>query len=248
MNFHVVIPARRASERLPGKPLLLIAGEPMVVHVWRNANLSGAAEVIVATDDDEVAAAARTAGAVAMLTRSDHASGSDRIAEVCEARGWAADEIVINVQGDEPLLPPALIGQVAALLAAEPAAAMATLAMPIADAADIDNPNVVKVVVDGAGRALYFSRAAVPHLRDPDDPGQRGLYRRHIGIYAYRVAALRALVRSAPVPLERAERLEQLRALHLGLTILVADAAESPGHGVDTPADLERVRSLLERN
>lgn len=248
--FRVVIPARHASTRLPGKPLLMLAGEPMILHVHRLALRSGAAEVIVATDDERIRLACSAAGAAVEMTAERHVSGTDRIAEVAQRRGWADGDIVVNVQGDEPLLPSALIGQAAALLAASPAASIATLATPIASESDYLDPNVVKVVARADGIALYFSRAPVPWDRDgfASRPPAAGLHRgarRHLGIYAYRVAALRQLAAAPPAALEQRERLEQLRALAMGLSIAVADAVEVPGPGVDTPEDLVRVEALL---
>jgi 3-deoxy-manno-octulosonate cytidylyltransferase (CMP-KDO synthetase) len=248
--FRVVIPARHASTRLPGKPLLLLAGVPMILHVHRLALRSGAAEVIVATDDVRIQSACSAAGAAVEMTAESHASGTDRIAEVASRRGWADDDIVVNVQGDEPLLPPALIGQAAALLAASPAASIATLATPIASESDYLDPNVVKVVAREDGIALYFSRAPVPWDRDgfasrpPGAERHRGA-RRHLGIYAYRVTALRRLAAAPPAALEQRERLEQLRALAMGLSIAVADAVEVPGPGVDTLEDVARVEVQL---
>jgi len=248
--FRVVIPARHASTRLPGKPLRAIAGEPMILHVHRLALRAGAAEVIVATDDERIRAACHAAGAAVEMTAESHASGTDRIAEVAARRGWAAQDVVVNVQGDEPLLPPALVGQAAALLAATPAASIATLATPIHAEADYLDPNVVKVVCRTDGIALYFSRAPVPWDRDgfaavPPGTGRHVGERRHLGLYAYRVDALRRLAAAAPGALEQRERLEQLRALAMGITIVVADAVELPGPGVDTPEDLARVEALL---
>jgi 3-deoxy-manno-octulosonate cytidylyltransferase (CMP-KDO synthetase) len=247
--FRVVIPARHASTRLPGKPLALLAGEPMILRVHRIARASGADEVIVATDDARIRAACEAAGAAVEMTAAHHASGTDRIAEVAERRGWAAGDIVVNVQGDEPMLPPALIGQAAALLAATPSAAIATLATPIASESEYQDPNVVKVTARPDGTALYFSRAPIPWNRDaPGRPGGgagHGDARRHLGLYAYRVAALKALAAASPAALELRERLEQLRALSLGLGIVVADAVEAPGPGVDTAEDLARADALL---
>jgi 3-deoxy-manno-octulosonate cytidylyltransferase (CMP-KDO synthetase) len=248
--FRVVIPARHASTRLSGKPLALLAGEPMILHVLRIARRSDAAEVIVATDDERIRAACAAAGATAEMTSPMHASGTDRIAEIAARRGWADDEIVVNVQGDEPLLPHSLIAQAASLLAANPAAAIATLATPIASDAEYLDPNVVKVVARADGMALYFSRAPIPWDRDGSaaSPSSRERHlgaRRHIGLYAYRVSALRALAAAPATALELRERLEQLRALSIGLSIAVADAAESPGPGVDTPEDLARVDALM---
>jgi 3-deoxy-manno-octulosonate cytidylyltransferase (CMP-KDO synthetase) len=248
--FRAVIPARHASTRLPGKPLALIAGTPMLLHVHRLAVRSGAAEVIVATDDERIRAACASAGANVEMTSGAHDSGTDRIAEVAARRRWAAADIVVNVQGDEPLLPPALVAQAAGLLAATPAAAIATLAAPIATEAEYLDPNVVKVVARPDGMALYFSRAPIPWDRDgaasPHAAGgrHRGA-RRHLGLYAYRVSALHALAAAAPAALERRERLEQLRALSLGMQVVVADAVEAPGPGVDTPEDLARVEAIL---
>lgn len=250
--FRVVIPARHASTRLPGKPLSLIAGEPLILHVHRLALRSGAAEVIVATDDERIHSVCAGAGALVEMTSAGHASGTDRIAEIAARRGWTGDAIVVNVQGDEPLLPPALIGQVASLLAANPTAAIATLATPIATEAEYLDPNVVKVVTRADGMALYFSRAPIPWDRDgmASEPASgerhRGA-RRHLGLYGYRVSALQRLAAAPAAPLERRERLEQLRALSIGLSIVVADAAEAPGPGVDTREDLARVDAILRR-
>jgi len=249
--FRVVIPARHASTRLPGKPLLAIAGVPMILHVHDFSLRSVASEVIVATDDARIHDACRAAGAAVEMTGAHHASGTDRIAEVAKRRGWAGDDIVVNVQGDEPLLPPALIGQVAGLLAATPGASIATLATPIESDADYRNPNVVKVVSRPDGMALYFSRAPIPWDRDgatesPAGVGRHHGSRRHLGLYAYRVGALLALAGTAPAEVERRERLEQLRALAMGLAIVVADADVLPGPGVDTPEDLARAEALLQ--
>jgi 3-deoxy-manno-octulosonate cytidylyltransferase (CMP-KDO synthetase) len=250
--FRVVIPARHASTRLPGKPLALIGGMPMIRHVHGIATRSGASEVIVATDDERIRAVCEGFGATVEMTDAGHASGTDRIAEVAARRRWAGDEIVVNVQGDEPMLPPALIGQAAALLAATPAAAIATLATPIGSEAEYFDSNVVKLVARADGLALYFSRAPIPWDRDgavatpPSGERHRGA-RRHLGIYAYRVAALATLAAAPPAALELRERLEQLRALSMGLGIAVADALEPPGPGVDTPEDLARVDALLRR-
>ncbi len=248
--FRVVIPARHASARLPGKPLALLAGTPMVLHVHRLAVRSGAVEVIVATDDERIRATCAAAGAAVEMTSAQHRSGTDRIAEIAGRRGWKADDIVLNVQGDEPLLPPALIARAAALLADNPRAAIATLATPIGTERDYFDPNVVKVVTRADGMALYFSRAPVPWDRDgsdavPASPERHRGARRHIGLYAYRVSALVALAAAPASTLELRERLEQLRALDLGLPILVEDAADAPGPGVDTAEDLARVDALL---
>ncbi|MGH8131166.1 MAG: 3-deoxy-manno-octulosonate cytidylyltransferase [Steroidobacteraceae bacterium] len=248
--FRVAIPARHASTRLPGKPLALLAGTPMILHVHRLAQRSGASEVVVATDDERIRQVCAAAGVDVEMTARRHPSGTDRIAELAGRRGWADDAIVVNVQGDEPLLPPALIGQAASLLAASPTAAIATLATPVATLEEYLDPNVVKVVAREDGPALYFSRAPIPWNRVGAVPipasatRHRGA-RRHLGIYAYRVSALRAMAATPATPLERRERLEQLRALEMGLIIVVADAAERPGPGVDTQDDLARVESLM---
>ncbi|WDH55070.1 3-deoxy-manno-octulosonate cytidylyltransferase [Pseudomonas chlororaphis] len=249
--FTVVIPARFASTRLPGKPLHLIAGKPMIQHVWEQACKSGAQRVVVATDDARIVEACQGFGAEAVLTRQDHNSGTDRLAEVASQLGLDADAIVVNVQGDEPLIPPAVIDQVAANLAAHTEASMATLAEPIEDVETLFNPNVVKVVSDINGLALTFSRATLPWARDAFAKNRDLLpegvpYRRHIGIYAYRAGFLHDFVNWGPCWLENTESLEQLRALWHGVRIHVADALEAPPGGVDTAEDLERVRRLLE--
>lgn len=241
--FRVVVPARFASTRLPGKPLRTIAGRPMVEHVWRRARDSGAAEVVIATDDARIESACREFGADVAMTSAEHPSGTDRLAEVARARGWHAGDVVVNVQGDEPLLPSANVAQVAALLAGDAGADLATLATPIAALHEFLDPNVVKVVADGRGRALYFSRAPIPWVRDaaPAGVASQSSYAgalRHLGIYAYRCAALLRMAALPPSPLEQAERLEQLRALENGMNIRVAVAVEVPGPGVDTEADL----------
>ncbi|MFI8373354.1 3-deoxy-manno-octulosonate cytidylyltransferase [Pseudomonas helleri] len=249
--FTVVIPSRFASTRLPGKPLQMIAGKPMVQHVWEQACKSSAQQVVVATDDQRIVDACNAFGAHVVLTRADHESGTDRLAEVATQLGLASDAIVVNVQGDEPMIPPQVIDQVAANLAAHPEARMATLAEPIEDAQTLFNPNVVKVVSDINGLALTFSRATLPWARDdfalhPDTLPAGVPYRRHIGIYAYRAGFLHDFVSWGPCWLENTERLEQLRALWHGVRIHVADVLEAPPAGVDTPEDLERVRRLLE--
>jgi len=248
--FRAVIPARYASTRLPGKPLADIGGKPMVVRVVEAALKCGACEVWVATDDQRVADAVVAHGHRVAMTRADHVSGTDRIAEVAEAFGWLDDDIVVNVQGDEPLLDPALVAGVAQALAADPQAAMATAAHAIVDAGEFMNPNVVKVVTDLAGRALYFSRAPIPWPRDAFASDRATLpaglgARRHIGLYAYRVSFLRRYGQLAPAPLEQFESLEQLRALWHGFHIRVIDCLHAPAAGVDTPEDLERVRQAF---
>ncbi|MEH6564548.1 MAG: 3-deoxy-manno-octulosonate cytidylyltransferase [Halopseudomonas sp.] len=248
--FHVIIPARYASTRLPGKPLQLIAGKPMVQHVWEQARKSSALSVTVATDDQRIVDACQAFGAQVLLTREDHPSGTDRLQEVVSALGLPADACVVNVQGDEPLIPPAVIDQVAGNLLAHPEAGMATLCEPIADAETLFNPNAVKVVCDHQGFALYFSRAPMPWCRDAFAAGPGPLpagipFNRHIGIYAYKVGFLHDYVTWPASPLEIAESLEQLRALWFGTRIHVATACELLPAGVDTQADLDRVRALL---
>ena len=249
-GFTVLIPARMASSRLPDKPLADIAGLPMVVRVARQAGLSGAARTVVATDDARIQAACQDHGVPALLTRPDHASGSDRLAEACEQLGLDGDAVVVNVQGDEPLIDPALINAVAALLQAHPGASMGTAAHAIGNLDDYANPNVVKVVLDAQGLALTFSRAPLPWWRDgfaggitqlPTQPAPL----RHIGLYGYRAGFLRGFPALPPAPLEQCEALEQLRVLWHGHRIAVHVAAEAPGPGVDTPQDLARVRDLF---
>src|SRR6266702_4866375 len=248
--FRVVIPDRYASVRLPGKVLLGIAGKPMIQWVYERARASRAGEVLIATDDLLIVSAAHSFGAQTIMTAPTHRSGTDRIAEVARLQGWADSDIVVNVQGDEPLIPAALIDQVALLLESNPGAQIATLATPIASLAEFMDPNAVKVVADGEGRALYFSRAPIPWDRDGATAGvvsQKSFAgaRRHVGIYGYRVGGLRRLAALEPSPLEQQERLEQLRALENGLEIRVADSVEPPGPDVNTAADLERVSALL---
>lgn len=247
MSFRVVIPARYASTRLPGKPLADIGGVPMIVRVAEAAGRSRAAEICIATDDARVFDAVVAHGHLACLTRADHSSGTERLAEVVQARRWHDDDIVVNVQGDEPLIDPALIDQLAGALARDDEVLMATAAHRLGSAEEFFNPNVVKVVCDASGHALYFSRAPIPYARDafaatqarlPEDLGAL----RHIGIYAYRAGFLRRFVHLHPSPLEGIESLEQLRALWHGYPIRVILAESAPAAGVDTPEDLERVR------
>ena len=248
-GFHVLIPARLASTRLPDKPLADIAGVPMVVRVAQRAAQAGALQVVVAADDARIIDACGRHGIRALLTRTDHPSGSDRLAEACTLLGLDGDEIVVNVQGDEPLIDPALVRACADLLRERPECAMSTAAHPIAAVADFTNPNVVKVVVDAAGRALYFTRAPVPWWRDAYAAGVQALPEppplRHIGLYGYRAGFLRRFPALAPAPLERTEALEQLRVLWHGERIAVHVTADAPGPGVDTPDDLARVRAAL---
>ncbi|ATE60583.1 3-deoxy-manno-octulosonate cytidylyltransferase [Thauera sinica] len=248
--FRIVIPARYASTRLPAKPLADIGGKPMIVRVLERVRAAGADEVWVATDHEAVRAAVEAAGGSAVMTRADHPSGTDRLAEVAGALGWRDDDIVVNVQGDEPLIDPGVVREVAQALAADGEAAIATAAHPLRDAADAFNPNVVKVVCDAAQRALYFSRAPIPWARDAwaqaRDALPAGLpMLRHVGLYAYRVAFLRRYAGLAPSPLERWEALEQLRALWHGHRIRVLELAHAPAAGVDTAEDLERVRAAF---
>jgi 3-deoxy-manno-octulosonate cytidylyltransferase (CMP-KDO synthetase) len=254
MTFRVVIPARYPSTRLPGKPLRMLAGKPMVQHVYERACASGAAEVIVATDDDRVVQACLAFGAPVLMTDPNHPSGTDRLAEVAALCGWKDEQIVVNVQGDEPLIDPALIDAVATLLQQHPDASMSTAAHAMDDPADVRNPNVVKVVTDARGLALYFSRAPIPWWRDGYGAGSEGITRlpqpqplRHIGIYGYRAGFLKAFPALPPSPLEHIESLEQLRALWHGHRIAVHVADRAPGPGVDTPEDLARVRAIFER-
>lgn len=248
-GFVVLIPARLASTRLPNKPLADLGGKPMVVRVAEQASRSGARQVVVACDDVQIAQACADHGVSAVLTRPDHASGSDRLAEACEHLGLADDEVVVNVQGDEPLIDPTLVADCAALLWQRPACQVATAAHAIEDVADFANPNVVKVVADRHGRALYFSRAPIPWWRDGSQPGQPGLPQpaplRHIGLYAYRAGYLRRFPALEPAPLEQTEALEQLRVLWHGDCIALHIAAAAPAPGVDTPEDLARVRRFF---
>ncbi len=247
--FHVIIPARYDSVRLPGKPLLDIAGKPMVAHVVDAALSSGAASVTVATDDARVESAVRQWGGEAVLTASSHQSGSDRIAEACAILDLPGDAVVVNVQGDEPLIPSALIRQVAALLVGAGDADMATLCTPMEDAEEYADPSAVKVVMDRSGRAIYFSRAQIPWKRE-DGTAVNALdawrkAHRHLGIYAYRSGYIQEFSARGPCELESLERLEQLRTLGYGESIACAVAEVVPPPGVDTPADLERVREIL---
>ncbi|RYZ04769.1 MAG: 3-deoxy-manno-octulosonate cytidylyltransferase [Myxococcales bacterium] len=253
VEFGVIIPARFASTRLPGKPLASLGGKPMVVRVMELATRAGATFVVVATDDERVAEAVTSAGGDAVLTSSEHETGTDRLAEVARRLHLDPETIVVNLQGDEPALPPELLARAAQTLSADPDAGLATLATPIKELRELTDPNVVKVVLDQGHRALYFSRAPIPWSRDGNPLEQDGTSRpeetflRHIGVYAYRVSTLLSLSQARPAPLELAERLEQLRALWLGMKIQVALVPELPAGGVDTEADLIRVRALFEK-
>ena len=250
MQYNVLIPARMASTRLPDKPLADIAGRPMVVRVAERVRQTAAGRIVVATDSEAIAQACHEHGVEAVLTRADHPSGSDRLAEACELLGFDDREIVVNVQGDEPLIEPALVDAVAALLAARPEAAMSTAAHAIDQVAEFMNPNVVKVVIDAQGLALYFSRAPIPWWRDGFAAGVHSLSTprplRHIGIYGYRVGFLRLFPTLPQAPVEIGEALEQLRALWHGHRIAVHVSDVAPGPGVDTPEDLARVRAVFE--
>jgi 3-deoxy-manno-octulosonate cytidylyltransferase (CMP-KDO synthetase) len=251
VRFHVVIPARYASTRLPGKPLLDIGGKSMVQRVVERACASNAAEVLVATDDARIAAAVydprRPGQPIAVLTNPDLPSGTDRVAAVAESRGWSDDTVVVNVQGDEPFLPEVLIAQAAGLLERDPTFGIATLATPLASLEEFLDPNVVKVVAALDGAALYFSRAPIPWVRDGAGAGLSSQTEfagalRHVGLYAYRVGVLKRITRLPPSGLELREKLEQLRALENGVRIAVGCCVEPPAPGVDTAADLERAR------
>lgn len=251
MSFHVIIPARYASTRLPGKPLLLIGDKPMLQHVYERALACGAASVVVATDDSRIADAVAKFGGKVCLTAAHHQSGTERLAETAQQLQLPDDAVVVNLQGDEPLMPPELLHQVAALLQGDHGADMATLCSRIHTAAELFDPHVVKVISDRQGKALYFSRAVIPWDRDAfavttEELPAAAVHFRHLGIYAYRVGYLKRYVTLEPCELERMESLEQLRVLWHGGAIQVAEASHVPGPGVDTAADLQRVRELLE--
>ncbi|MBV2234446.1 MAG: 3-deoxy-manno-octulosonate cytidylyltransferase [Sterolibacterium sp.] len=250
--MRIVIPARYASTRLPGKPLADIAGKPMIVRVAEAVQSCRHDGIWIATDHEAVRAAVSAHGHAAVMTRDDHLSGTDRIAEVAAQLGWRDDEIVVNVQGDEPLIDPALVDTVADALREDPNAAIATAAHAIDEAADFFNPNVVKVITDATGRALYFSRAPIPWARDAFAADRTRLpvglcAQRHVGLYAYRVSFLRRYGQLAPAPLEQLEALEQLRALWHGHAIRVISCGQVPAAGVDTPEDLARVRAVFDQ-
>ena len=238
-SFNVVVPARYESSRLPGKPLADIAGKPMIQHVYERALKSGADQVVVATDDQRIIDVVESFSGVACLTASTHLSGSDRIVEAIELQGWPDDTVIVNVQGDEPMIQPELIQKVAADLIAHPEAGISTLCTSIENADDITNENVVKLVQDGQGYALYFSRAAIPHA------GSSKIMKRHVGIYAYRASFLKWFTTLGACELEETESLEQLRALYHGAKIHVVEVDAVHGHGVDTEEDLQRVRELM---
>ena len=246
--FHVVIPARYAATRLPGKPLLLIGGRPLIQHVWQQAQASGARSVVIATDDARILTAAHSFGAECVMTAANHQSGTDRIAEVARARGLLPEDIVVNLQGDEPLMPPEVIRQVAQSLESSPAAGISTALAPVHSLSEFLDPNCVKALRAQDGRALYFSRAPVPWPRDSTQDERPASYAgawRHIGIYAYRVRSLLQFAAWPPSTLETTEKLEQLRALERGMQIQTVILQQTPPGGVDTPQDLARVREAL---
>jgi len=248
-HYHIVIPARMASQRLPGKPLIPIAGRPLIEHVYRRACEASAQSVVIATDSEEIRDAAAGFGAEAVMTSADHESGSDRIAECIDIRGWPDDALVVNLQGDEPLMPPACLVQAAGLLENSGDADVASLYWPIGTPAEVEDPNVVKVVIGRNGEALYFSRSVIPYPRNSADVGEAmghgARWKRHIGLYAYRAGALRAFTRLRPSELESSEKLEQLRFLESGRRIVMAQASQFIPAGVDTTEDLERVSHLM---
>lgn len=243
-SFRILIPARMGSTRLPGKALADLGGQPMIVRVFEQAQRSAAQSVHVATDDESIAKAVEAAGGDVVMTSTSHQSGTERLAEAVASLGWADDERVVNVQGDEPAMPVACMAQVAALLSAHPEAAMATLSTPLESMGEWHDPNVVKLLMSRTGRVMVFSRAAIPHVRAPIDGGSQAwqLAARHIGLYAYRVSALRAWPALPPSALAEAESLEQLRAMEAGWTVVAATAIEPVPAGVDSPDDLSRAR------
>ena len=248
--YHIVIPARFASERLPGKVLLDLAGCSLLQRVWQRARESSAESIVIATDDETIVSVAEGFGAQVVLTSPDHQSGSDRIAECAAILGWPDEHLVVNLQGDEPLMPPACLDQVAAVLDERPDCEVASLYWPITEASEVVNPNAVKVVTDSKGRAMYFSRSPIPFARSfasVTEAIKSGIeWKRHLGLYAYRLEALRRYTSCSPTPLEKSERLEQLRIMEQGGRIAMARACEFIPAGIDTPEDLHRVRCLIE--
>jgi len=251
LAYKIVIPARYQSTRLPGKPLLPLLGKPMIQHVFERAQACEADEIVVATDDERIAQSARAFGADVCLTRSDHPSGTERIAEVVAQRGWSEETLIVNVQGDEPLIPAELVLQIAHQLNNHTSAGMATVATPVLSAEELFDPNAVKVVRDDQGFALYFSRAPIPwdrdHFAQDRETLPKATYLRHIGLYGYRVAFLQKYIQWPPSPIEAVESLEQLRVLYYGEKIHVSTIAEAPGHGVDTAEDVPKVEAALRR-
>ena len=244
-DFKIVIPVRYDSTRFPGKAMVDIGGMPMIQHVFECAQKTEASEVIIATDTPRIGMAAEKFGAKVCMTDSEHQSGTDRIAEVVDKMAWDDDIVVVNLQGDEPLMPAATINQVASNLLNNTDADCATLYANIDNQEDIEDPNVVKVVNDKNGMALYFSRSAIPHRRDMEDGADPVIFKRHIGLYAYRAGTLRAYKNLEECRLESTEKLEQLRILYNGMKIHIDEAIELPGHGVDTPEDLEKVKAQI---
>ena len=249
-DYRIVIPARAASQRLPGKPLLDVCGQPLLQRVWACATRSGASQVVIATDDEQIFSVATAFGAQVLITGDHHKSGSDRIAECIDRLEWSDETVVVNLQGDEPQMPPECLDQVAGLLGDAPEAQAASLYQPIDDPAEIRDHNAVKVVTDVQGRALYFSRSVVPANRQwnsiEDALANGCVWNRHIGLYAYRAGALKQFTQQEPTPLEQEERLEQLRILETGGVILLAQAVQRVPGGVDTAQDLERVRQTFQ--
>ena len=243
--YHIVIPARYASSRFPGKPLKEINGITMLEHVYRVAKKSSASSIVIATDDQRIVEAAENFCDQVLMTSDQHQSGTDRLAEVCQIQGWAEDEIVVNLQGDEPLTPPELLQQVAENIHLNKQASIATLSTSLTTAEEITDPNIVKVVADINGYALYFSRASIPYQREMDDNVSISHYQRHLGIYAYRVGFLNAYSQMPQCELEMIEKLEQLRAMYHGHKIHIQEAVKLPGPGIDTPEDLHKIHSLL---
>ncbi len=243
--YHIVIPARYASSRFPGKPLQLIHDKTMLEHVYLVAKKSSASSIVIATDDQRIASAAEEFCDQVVMTSDQHQSGTDRLAEVCQIKKWGDNEIVVNLQGDEPLTPPQLLHQVANNLHENTSASMATLTTPLTQQREVEDPNIVKVVSDINGFALYFSRASIPFQRDKTEMFDLLLYQRHLGIYAYRVSFLKDYTNMPQSNFELIEKLEQLRALYHGHKIHTQQAIELPGPGIDTPDDLHKIYSLM---
>ena len=251
-DYKIVIPARYGSSRLPGKPLISLCGKPMIQHVWERAGETGMQDIVIATDDQRIYDAAAAFGAEVVMTSAEHENGTERIAEVVRMKGWDDDAVIVNLQGDEPLIPESLIEATAASLINYPQAGMSSVCTPLNHSADAFDPNVVKVVLDREQFAMYFSRASIPWDRDgykanPDAMTQKMPVYRHIGMYGYRVSFLRQYMEMEACPLENTESLEQLRALWYGVKIHMSVIAEPPGHGIDTPDDVARVESILAR-